>query len=286
MKNWIEILIRSIGLFFITFAAVRIMGKRQIAKITPFQFVYYTVIAILSALISVNLIKNLAFGLISLGVWVLFPIIFDYLSLKSKYFHDLINGKETILVKQGKVMEENLSQVRITGEELLRELRAKNVFNLADVEFAIMEATGEMNVLLKSDKKPVTPHDLGKQVAPQSEPQTVILDGNILDEALSNIGLNQGWLKTQLNALGVPLNNVFIGQVDASGDLYIDLFDDSIQVSQPKVKELLYANLEKIQADLITFSLETQNQKAKSMYTNDANKLQEVIHKLKPYLLH
>ena len=73
--------------------------------------------------------------------------------MKSKTIYDLINGKETILVKEGKVMEDNLSQVRFSGEDLLREMRSKNAFNLADVEFAVMESTGDINVVLKSDKK-------------------------------------------------------------------------------------------------------------------------------------
>ncbi len=285
MKDWIEILLRSTTLFFLVLILVRIMGKRQIARMTPFHFVSYSVIAILAALISANIIKNIVFGFISLGVWVLFSIALDYLSLRSKLIHDLVNGRETILVKQGKVMEESLKQLRFTGEELLKELRFKNVFNLADVEFAVMESTGEMNVLLKSDKKPVTPYDLGEKVSPRSAPQTVILDGNIIDESLSTMGLNQRWLNTQLEGIGVSLDNVFIGQVDSSGDLYIDLFDDSIQIPEPKVKEMLYANLEKSQADLLSFSLETENKQAKSMYAADAGKLQKILEKLEPYLL-
>ncbi|WHH60168.1 DUF421 domain-containing protein [Petroclostridium sp. X23] len=285
MKDWLDILLRSAALFFLSIVFIRILGKRNVAKMTPFQFVNYTVIALITALISVKMITNLAFGFIALGVWIILSLALDYLSLKSKLFHDVINGKETILIKQGKVMEENLSQVRLTGEELLRELRTKNVFNLADVEFAIMETTGDINVLLKSDKKPVTSYDLGRKVAPQSEPQTVILDGNILNEPLANLGLNQQWLNMQLENMGLSLDNVFIGQVDSSGDLYVDLFDDAIQLPQPKVKEMLYANLEKAQADLITFSLETENKYAKMMYSQDADKLKMVIESLEPYLL-
>lgn len=285
MDGWIEILIRSISLFVLTLILTRFMGKRQISKITPFYFVVYSVIAILAALISVNVIENLVFGFISLGIWIVFAMFLDYLALKSKRIHDWIYGKETILIKNGKVMEENLKQARFTGEELLKELRAKNAFNLADVEFAILESTGEMNVLLKSDKKPVTSHDLERKVSPRSEPQTVILDGNILDEPLSNMGLNRRWLLKQLEGMGISVDNVFIGQVDSSGDLYVDLFDDSIQIPQPKVKEMAYANLKKSQADLTTYALETKNEKAKSMYSSNAEKLQNVLDKLKPYLL-
>jgi uncharacterized membrane protein YcaP (DUF421 family) len=285
MKTWIEILIRSVGLFFLTLLFIRIMGKRQLARMTSFNFVSYIIIAILVALISTNIIANLAFGFITLAVWVLFTIGLDYLCLASKLIHDWVYGKETILIKNGKVMEENLNQVRFTGEELLRELRSKNVFNLMDVEFALMESTGEINILLKSENKPVTSHDLGKQVSPQSESQTVILDGNIIDEALTNRGLNRGWLNTQLESLGVSLDNVFIGQVDSSGDLYVDLFQDSIQIPKPQVKELIYANLEKTQADLISFALDTENPKAKDMYSKDAEKLKSIVKKLEPYLL-
>ena len=88
-------------------------------------------------------------------------------------------------------MEENLKRARTTGEELLRELRRKNIFNLSDVEFALLETTGEINAMLKSDKVPVTPRHLERKEAPQSEPQTVIADGNILDQPLANIGLNR-----------------------------------------------------------------------------------------------
>ncbi|TDT51333.1 DUF421 domain-containing protein [Fonticella tunisiensis] len=285
MPNWIMILLRSSILFFLTVLLIRILGKVSPSRMTPFKFVNYMVIAFIVALISTNIIINPILGFIALGVWTLYTIALDYLSIKSKWIHDLINGKETVLIKDGKVMEENLIQVRLTGEELLRELRSKNVFNLGDVEFAVMESTGEINVLLKSDRKPITAHDLQRKVDPKSEPQTVILDGNILDESLSNMGLNRNWLDTELQKMGVSLDNVFIGQVDSSGDLYVDLFDDTLQVPQPKVKELLYANLEKSQADLLSFALETEDRNLKSMFSKDADKLKKVMDKLKPYLL-
>jgi len=285
MQNFVVVILRTIVLFFLTLFIVRIIGKSSLSKATPFKFACYIVIAVIAALISLGIIPNITFGFISLAVWFLFSIALDYLAMKSKWVHDLINGIETVLIKDGKVMEESLKNVRYTGEELLRELRTKNAFSLADVEFAVMEATGEVNVLLKSDKKPVTPHDLKQKVAPNSEPQTVILDGNILDEPLSTIGLNREWLKVQLSNSGVSLDNVFIGQVDSSGDLFIDLFDDSIQVQKPQVKELLYATISKAQADLLGFSLETDNLEAKQMYSENANKIKKVMDRLEPYLL-
>ena len=285
MQTWIQILISSVSLFFLLLVAIRVMGKRNIVRMTPFRFVSYIIIAVIAALMSVNMITNLALGFVALGVWVLFPIALEYLSLKSKWIHDLVNGKETVLIKHGKIMEDNLLQTRLTAEELMRELRSKNAFSLADVEFAVMEDTGDINVFMKAHKSPVSSYDLGIKVAPLAEPQTVILDGNILNEPLFSLGLNRDWLGIQLETMGVSIDNVFIGQVDSSGDLYLDLFDDAVQLPQPKVKELLYANFESSQADLTMFALETKNKAAKQMYSEDAEKLTQLMEKLKPYLL-
>ncbi|SET77603.1 Uncharacterized membrane protein YcaP, DUF421 family [Natronincola peptidivorans] len=286
MKEWMEILIRSLGLFFLAFFFVRIMGKKHPGKMSTFQLVNYIVIAILTALIAAKVIPSFRLGLVALAVWIFMPMLMDFLAIKSKILHGLIHGKETVVIKKGKIMEENLKKAKLTGEELIRELRAKNAFSLADVEFAVLENTGEVNVVMKNDKKPVTAHDLGQKVAPQTEPQTIILDGNILYDALNNFGLNEGWVKTQLKGMGVDLTNVFIGQVDSSGDLYIDLFDDMIQLPQPTVKEMLYASIEKSQADFMKYALETKDEKAKKMYADNARKLETLMKELETYLLH
>lgn len=285
MDNWLIILFNSIILFFLTLVLTRFMKKRTLSNATPFDFISYVVIAIIVTLISLDVIANIYFGLIALAVWTLMPIILDYASMKSNWIYNIRNGKERVLIKNGKVMEDNLSKERMTGQEFLQELRSKKAFNLADVEFAVMETTGDINVSLKADKKPVTSYDLGKKVASKTEPQTVILDGNMLNEGLTNIGLNQGWLSTELENKGVDLENVFIGQVDSSGDLYLDLFDDMIQVPKTQVKEMLYASIQKTQADLMSFSLETKNEAAKTMYLKNSEKLKKVMEKLEPYLL-
>ncbi|KUO73109.1 MAG: hypothetical protein APF77_20805 [Clostridia bacterium BRH_c25] len=285
METWVQVLIRSVLIFALLLTAVRFMGKRNISRITPFHAVSYIVIAVLAALVSANAIINTVLGFISLGVWVIGTIALEYLALKSKWVHDLVYGKETVLIKHGRIMEQSLLKARLTGDELLRALRAKNAFSLADVEFAVLETTGDISVFMKSDKNPVTARDLEIKNAPLTEPQTVILDGNILNEPLTSLGLNREWLGVQLEKLGISLDNIFIAQVDSSGELYVDLFDDSIQNPQPKVKEMLYASLEKSQADLAAFALQTQNENAKGMYNKNAEKLEDLLKILKPHLL-
>ena len=285
MNSWLIILLNSILIFFLTLVVTRFMKKRNLSKVTPFEFISYVVIALIVALISLDIIANIYFGLTALAVWSLMPIILDYASMKSKWVYNVINGKERVLIKEGKVMEDNLAKERMTGQEFLQQLRSKKLFNLADAEFAVMETTGDINVSLKADKEPVTSHDLGIKVASRAEPQSVILDGNILNEGLTNSGLNQSWLITELEKKGVALDNVFIGEVDSSGDLYLDLFDDVIQVPKSQIKEMLYASIQKSQADLMSFAIETKNESVKSMYLSNASELDNVIKKLEPYLL-
>ncbi|WP_411167556.1 DUF421 domain-containing protein [Clostridium sp. MB05] len=285
MSSWLIILFNSIVLFFLAIVITKYMKKKTLSRATPLDFISYAVIAIIITLISLNIIDNIYFGLVALAVWALMPIVLDFASMRSKSIYNLIHGKERVLVKNGKVMEDNLSKERITGQEFLQEMRSKKAFSLADVEFAVMETNGDINVSLKADKKPVTPYDLGKQVSSKAEPQTVILDGNILNEGLTNAGLNKSWLTTQLEMKGVSIENVFLGQVDSSGDLYLDIFDDMIQIPKAQVKEMLYASIQKSQADLMSFSLDCDNEGAKTMYLQSAEKLEKAMQKLEPYLL-
>lgn len=284
MQETLFVIMKSLALFCIAWLAIRLIGKRNLNRVKPFNFIGYIILALVVTLMSLNLIR-LSSGFAVLITWVVLPIALDYLAIKSQVIHQFINGKENVLIKHGKIMEENLLQVRMTGEDLLAELRSKNIFNLTDVEFAVMETNGDINAYLKSDKKPITAHDIGKKVSPQAEPQTVIMDGNILFEPLSSLGLSQEWLKTELDKMGVTLENVFLCQVDSSGELFLDLFNDAVEIPQPKVKELIYANLEKIQADLLTFSLQTENRNAKGMYIRNSQKLDHLLNKLRPYLL-
>ncbi|MFT8347503.1 DUF421 domain-containing protein [Clostridium saccharoperbutylacetonicum] len=285
MSTWLIFSFNSIVLFFLALLISRYMKKKTLSRATPFDFISYAVIAIIITLISLNTVNNVYFALTTLVIWALMPMLLDFASMKSKWVYNLIHGKERVLVKSGKILEDNLSKERITGQEFLQEMRSKKAFNLADVEFALMETSGDISVSFKADKKPVTPHDLGKNVSSTAEPQTVILDGNILNEGLVNAGLNHGWLNTQLESKGIALENVFLGQVDSSGDLYVDIFNDMIQIPKTQVKEMLYASLQKTHSDLITFSLDTDDKPAKTMYLQNAQKLKNVIKNLEPYLL-
>jgi len=284
MADWIIILIRSVIMFLFVITFLRFVGRKQTSQMTYSDFVIGITVGGMAALISLNVVTNLALGFVGMAVWILLMVLTNYLSLKSKWFHDLFRGRETVLIKHGKVMEDNLKEVQYTGEELLSQLRRKNVFNLADVEFAVLEGNGEVSVLLRSEQTPITPRHLEWPVASQAEPQTVILDGNIMDESLRQQGLNRDWLKVELDKLGISPENVFIGQVDSNGDLYVDLFDDAIQIPKPTTKDLLFATLKKCEADLELYALSTDDPAVRKMYQKSAEELTGVISDLRVQL--
>lgn len=284
MPEWLNVLLRSAGLFIGALFTARLLGRRQTAQLTLFDLIAAVVLGVIAASISLNLI-SLINGLVALAVWTVMAVGVFLLSLKYKAVREIIQGRETILINHGKVLEDKLMEAKMTPEDLISKLRQKNVFQAADVEFALLEPNGDVSVFLKKDKQPLDAKTMGLNVAQQTVPQTVMLDGEIMDEPLTAMGLNRNWLHTELEKVGVAPENVFIGQVDSTGQLYLDLFDDAIQVPKPKAKEMAYYTLKKCQADCEMFALSTENQDAKKMYAHSAEELKEILNDLKPVLL-
>jgi len=284
MSEWLNILLRSAGLFALTLLLVRLIGKRLTSRLTFFDLVTGIAIGVIVAALSLNMVQNFAGGLVALAVWTVFPALLYLLAIKYKAVRDILQGKETVLINHGKVLEDKLLEARLTPEDLLGQLRKKNVFNFADVEFAVLEADGELSALLKREKQPVTPKTLGLDVGRENVPQTVMLDGVVMDEPLAAMGLNRRWLHTELAKAGVAPENVFLAQVDSLGQLYLDLFDDAIQVPKPRARERVYANLKKCQADCELYALATGNPEAGKMYAESARLLEQAVRELEPLL--
>ncbi|MED4750591.1 DUF421 domain-containing protein [Brevibacillus choshinensis] len=285
MPEWLNIMIRSVVAIVYLFLLTKLIGKRQIRQLTYIEYIVGITIGSIAAFMATDMDGPMYHSLIALTIIGLFPVLMDWLSLKSKMIRNWVEGNATILIKDGKILEDNLKKERLTSEELLEQLRTKNVFRAADVEFALMETSGELSVLLKSQHQPVTPQHLELVVSPAEEPQAVIMDGVIMDEPLSTIGLNRRWVRAELEKVGVALENVFLGQVDKGGQLYLDLYDDKLQVPQPIEMKLTFATLKKCQADLELFALETQNKSVKRAYRFDSEELQDVIDLIKPLLI-
>lgn len=277
MPDWIEIVLRSLFFLIVLFLITKVLGKKQLSQLSFFEYVTGITIGNVGAELATKVEGNVIHGVLCILVFAIAPFIAGSISLKSKTFRDLVEGKATVLIKDGKVMEDNLKKEKYTIDELLGLLRKKDVFDISEVEFALLEANGDFSVMLKKQNQPITAKDLNLSVAAVKEPQTIIMDGSILDEPLSTIGLNRNWVHTELDKLGVLLENVFLGQANSNGELTVDLYDDKLKVPSPQEKPLMLATLKKCQADLELFALGTESKEAKEMFSKNSEKLQKAI---------
>lgn len=285
MPDWLLISLRTLLAIAVLFIMTKLLGKRQVSQLSFFEYITGITIGSLAAYTSLEMDQKWHLSVISLAVWVGVSLGIEFLQIKSKIARDFIDGKPRVMIKDGKILEDNLKKERLTTDELMEQLRKKDVFLATDVEFAIMEPNGDINVLLTKENQPLTPKHLGIKVGPEKEPQVVIMDGNVMDEPLAMMGLNRGWLDTELETIGAAIENVFLGQVDAYGQLYVDLFDDQIRVPKPQTKASLLSTLKKCEADLEMFSLSTEAPNAKKMYEECAKELERVIEEVKPLLI-
>ncbi|WP_150275938.1 DUF421 domain-containing protein [Paenibacillus tepidiphilus] len=284
MPEWLEVIWRTIFAVVVLFVLTKLLGKRQVSQLSFFEYITGITIGSIAAYISLDTDKTWHLGVIALLVWVGLSLVIEYVQIKSKKVRDFIDFKSTVLIKEGKILEDNMKKERLSTDDLLAELRKKDVFKLADVEFAIMESDGAINVLLNRENQPLTPQHLGIKVAPEQAPQVVIMDGKVMDEALDTLGFTRKWLDSALEKQGLTVQNVFLGQVDAYGEIYADLYTDQVQVPKPQDKPQLYALLKKCEADLELFGLSTQNETAKQMYGSCSQELQKLLQKLKPFI--
>lgn len=282
---WFEVILRSITALIVLFFITKFLGRKQITQLTLFEYIIAITIGSIVAEISTGIEKNFLYGIYSLLVWSLLPLGILFLSLKSKKFRDFIDGTPKVIIKEGKIQEDTLTKEKYTVDDLTELLRKKNAFNLADVEFAVLEPNGDINVLLKKENQPITPKDIQLQVAPEKEAKTVISEGQILDEALGETVFNRAWLKAELEKLNVALDNVFIGQIDSYGKLTVDIYDDKIQLPNSQERALLLATLKKCQADLELFTLATESKPAQEMYKLNAKRIENMVNRIKPFLV-
>jgi len=225
-----ELLLRLSIAFITLLALTRLMGRKEISQMTFFNFVSAISIGTLGASLAIDSSVSIRNGLIALAAWTAFTVIMSILDLKSPAFRKAVASEPLILIKKGKIMEEELSKVRLDMEALLALLRKKNVFSVTDVDYAIFETDGTLSVMKKEAQQTVTKSDVKRiqtKAAIYPIATEVISDGQIKQENLTKLNLDQGWLEQQLQGLGIDsISDVFYAEVQKDGSLYIDYRND------------------------------------------------------------
>lgn len=224
MEDYLVTAGRILTIIPFVFLMTLLMGKRQVGELPVFDFI---IAIVLGAVVGADIADpSIVHGptVFAVVLLVLMQLGISYGVLKNKRFRHIMRFEPTIIVQNGKLLKHNLRKIRYSLDQVLELLRLNGVFTLAEVEYALVEANGEISVLRKSQEEPVRARDLRVSTPYRGLPTTVIYDGEVDDEMLQRINRDQAWLEQELQRLGVSSHNdVFFAELDTEGHLYVAL---------------------------------------------------------------
>jgi uncharacterized membrane protein YcaP (DUF421 family) len=229
MEETYVVIVRAIIAFFILLIFTRILGKQQMGNLSYFDYINGITIGSIAGTLATDLSAKAWVHFVGLATFVFITMIFQYATLKNRYFSKLVDSEPTIVIQGGKVLEKNLSRMRVKFDDLMVLLRQKDIFDITKVEYGILESNGSLSVLSKSQHQAVTPKDLDLPVSPAGLTTEIIMDGVVIHQNLKQKNKDMKWLKLQLQAQGIKdIKKVSYAAILPDGSLYTDKFEDDI----------------------------------------------------------
>lgn len=227
MEQFIKVVINSLVVFFLLIILSRIIGRKLLSQMSFFDFVIGITIGTIGATF-VTVETRGFWVLLSPVVLTLAVITSGYLSLKSIPLRKLLEGEPVIVIQNGKIFERNLKRLRYNTDDLMMQLRVKNIFDLSEVEFAVLEPHGQLSVLKKSQNQPITPQDLGLSTQYKGLSSEIIRDGKVVEQNLKQNNLSYEWLFKELQSQNIRhFEEVLLATLSTDGKLYVDLRSDN-----------------------------------------------------------
>lgn len=244
---------RTILMYFIAAFAIRLMGKREIGKLSVFDLVISIMLAEIAVFAIEDVKRPLYEGIVPIIVLIILQVVIALIGLKSRWFRLALDGKPVILVSNGELQREEMRKQRYNLDDLMQQLREQSIDNVDDLQFAILETTGKLTVFLKEEKsgssrntedlvseRTVNESDMNKDKMNTEEsnehikalqnirygalPLPLIMDGKVQDSNLELIGKNRFWLKNQIQEKDVKdFKDVFLCSIDHKGQLYVNV---------------------------------------------------------------
>lgn len=213
-------LIRAIIIYILVLITMRLMGKREIGQLQPFELAISIMIADLASIPMSDVGVPIFNGIIPILGLLIMQMFISFINMRSISIRSIISGKPTILIYRGKIVEKALKKEKITLNELQERLRQNSVFTIGDVEYAILETSGQLTVIQKPEKKMLTPADLN--ISPEYEglPYDLILDGKIMSNNLKAIGKDYNWLKKQVEKFKMRPEEALIVTFDGKEQIF------------------------------------------------------------------
>lgn len=211
---------RTIIIYIVVLIVMRFMGKREIGQMQPFELVIAIMIADLASTPMAEIGIPILYGIIPIFGLLLMHIIISILNIKSVRVREIICGRPSILINKGRVDERALIKENFTINELQERLRVSNVNNISEVEYAILETSGQISVVLKPEKRPVTPENLNLNVNKIKMSYDLVIDGRIMEDNLNKLHKDKIWLKNELSNFKLIPENTLIFVLNEDGTYY------------------------------------------------------------------
>jgi uncharacterized membrane protein YcaP (DUF421 family) len=235
----LTLILRAIIIYSIVLFAVRIMGKRQIGDMQPFELVITLIIADLACIPMSDITIPIVFGIIPLFSLVVLHYLFTLLNRKSLFFRKILNGRPIIVIDKNGINYSALKKLNMTVNDLTEGLRACDCFNLNDVAYAIVETNGKISVLLKAQSLPITNEDMKINVEPSSLSIILINDGKLIEENFKPLNINKEIIINILNKQKIKNEkNVLIFSINSNGDAYLQQKNEPYKSFQINLDEV------------------------------------------------
>lgn len=213
--------IRALIIYVFVIIAVRLMGKRQVGELKPHELV---ITILLSAIAVIPLEENsmpLANCLVPIMLFISMEILTSIISMKSLWFRNLLQGKPIFIIRKGKLDQKKLKEMRFTIDDVVDALRQKDIFDISEVEDAVIETNGSISVLQKAEYKPLTPNDISISVKEKGMPITIVMDGKTVNEYFNEYKIKDSEIKLVLQTVDREVEKIMLLTIDDDGNTYL-----------------------------------------------------------------
>lgn len=219
------IVLRTLILYGTVIVSLRVMGKRQLGELQPSELVVAIMISDLASVPMQDIDIPLLWGILPVLTLIVAEVVLSFISLKSERARRFLTGSPSIVIYDGKIIEKELLRLRFNVNDLLSELRLNGCHDISDVEAAIVETSGKLSVIQKSDARGVTVEDLSRtKIKKDGLPCIIISDGTLNPAELNRSGHSQTWLRDELEKRGIKqIREVFLFSLNAEEEIFIQL---------------------------------------------------------------
>jgi len=216
----LNIFVRVIIIYILVLIVMRLMGKREIGQLQPFELVVAIMIADLASIPMSDSGIPISNGIVPILGLLVMHIFISIINMKSMKVREFLCGKPRILIYRGKIDENALKKERFTLNELQERLRGSNIINIGDVEYAILETNGQITVIQKPDKRTVIPKDLNIMPDYEGLPYDLVVDGQVMVQNLKLLGKDYEWLKKEVAKFKMKPEEALIVTIDGANNIF------------------------------------------------------------------